>query len=65
VKSWAQIQEAKGIPLMERTYKAQKPNGEIVLVNRFDYNLMCYSPDNYIQCSDTSWAKHSNLTVLE
>lgn len=65
METWDEQQEAKGIALIDRTYKARKPNGEIVEVNRLDMNLtMCAKPESWIQCSDSSWIPANNLTIL-
>jgi hypothetical protein len=62
---WDKEQEKQNIPLVERTYKVRKPNGEIVEVNRFGMNLtMCAQPDRYIQCSDTSWLQAKRLEII-
>lgn len=62
---WDTEQEKQNIPLIERTYKVAKPNGEIVEVNRFDMNLtMSAKPKSWIQCSDTSWIPANRLTII-
>ena len=51
--------------LINRTYRVRKPNGEIVEVNRFDFNLAaCADPTQYIQCSDTGWMRVDHLTII-
>lgn len=63
---WDEQQAQAGVPLVERTYKVIKPNGEVTEVNRFDFNLAyCVARDRYIQCMDTSWIRVRNLMVLE
>ncbi len=66
MSKWDDQQEKLGIPLIDRTYKVRKPNGEITQVNRFDMNLtMCAKPESWIQCSDNSWISANRLTILE
>ena len=60
---WDLEQEQNGVALVDRTYRVHKPNGEITEVNRFDFNLADKS--QYIQCSDTSWGRVSNLTIVD
>jgi len=63
--AWDSEQEANGIPMIERTYKAKRPNGEAVRVNCFDYNLAyCADKTSYIQCSDGSWMRIDKLTIV-
>jgi len=63
---WDKEQDALGIPPIERTYKVRKPNGEIVQVNRFDFNLAhCADKTSYIQCSDRGWMRVDNLTIVD
>lgn len=51
--------------IIRATYKVRKPNGEVVEVNRFDLNLAyCGDRNRYIQCSDTSWVRVSDLTIV-
>jgi len=58
--------ERSNKPAIERTYLAQKPNGEMVEVNIFDYNLgFCANPKRYIQCSDTSWGRICDLKIIK
>lgn len=64
--AWDIEQEKQGVPLVQRTYKVAKPNGEVSEVNRFDFNLACsVAPNDYIQCSDTSWIRARYLCILE
>lgn len=67
MSEWESDQEAAGVPLIERTYRVKKPNGEIVTVNRFDLNLArCveHLKKTYIQCSDTTWINSANLKII-
>jgi hypothetical protein len=51
--------------LIEREYQVRKPNGEIVRVNRFDFNLAsCADKDCFIQCSDLGWMRVGNLEII-
>ena len=52
--------------LIGREHLVRKPNGEIVRVNRFDFNLAwCADKNAYIQCSDKGWLRVGNLTIIE
>ena len=64
--TWDKQQAVNGIPLIDRTYKVKRPNGDVAEVNRFDFNLAyCADRDTYIQCTDTGWIRIRNLTVLK
>lgn len=67
---------AEEVALIDRTWRVRKPNGEIVEVNRFDWNIntCCVaaarvlsepSPTHYIQCSDSSWMRMDRLTLVD
>lgn len=65
MSNWDTEQENRGIPLIERTYKVLKPNGEITEVNRFDMNLtLCAKPESWIQCTDKSWLSANRLEII-
>lgn len=64
------------VALIDRTCRVRKPNGEVVEVNRFDWNLnICCArgalalgeprPVHYIQCSDNSWMRMDRLTLVD
>ncbi len=66
MSNWDIEQERQDIPLIERTYKGRKPNGEITEVNRFDMNLaMCAKPESWIQCKDTGWISANRLEIMD
>lgn len=66
MNKWDDEQDKLNIPLIDRTYKVCKPNGEITEVNRFDMNLtLCVSPESWIQCTDKSWLSANRLTIIE
>jgi hypothetical protein len=52
--------------LIDREYHVRRPNGVVVRVNRFDFNLAwCADRTTYIQCSDFGWSKVATLTIVE
>ena len=52
--------------LIQAEYQVRRPNGTIVRVNRFDFNLLwAGGKERYIQCSDMGWSKVGTLTVLK
>ena len=51
--------------LIEKEYHVRRPNGEIVCVNRFDFNLLwCADKERYIQCSDMGWSNVKTLAIV-
>ena len=57
------------VPLIERTYRARLPNGEVANVNCFDFNMCRFADmdgeyDRYIQLMNGVWIRHRLLTVL-
>ena len=58
-------QEKRGIPLIDRTYKVRRPNGEVTEVNRFDMNLtLCTKPESWIECNDNVWIQANRLKII-
>ena len=60
---WAGYQHDRGVPTIQQTALVKRPNGEVVEINRFDFNIaFAAGTDRYVQCEDQSWIRVGNLT---